>query len=263
MSEPIDHIDSHPLRFDASFAADAGAAIDDMPGAQPHLAELPDLPAKPLSALENVGAGQLYDASTMDAYARSYGRACIAHEHKRVLERIEIYIESLQSEPMPRNTIVTLRGLMLALSVEFEAQAAETAGADQADESKQEACAMPFISDLMAEHHAQAAHALAGSDKALRCWCLRCKPQDLLRTRMLVCPSCGDKRCVHARDHEAPCAKDDLFAHNAWVERNLVLPQVIAQQAQARAQFQNQAGEGSHDAAPTTSTLSVDLDHLG
>jgi hypothetical protein len=40
-------------------------------------------------------------------------------------------------------------------------------------------------------------------------------------TRMIVCPVCGDKRCVHAHDHEAPCAKADIYAHNAWVERHL------------------------------------------
>lgn len=40
-------------------------------------------------------------------------------------------------------------------------------------------------------------------------------------TRMIVCPICGDKRCVHAYTHEAPCAKADLYAHNAWVEQQL------------------------------------------
>ena len=42
-----------------------------------------------------------------------------------------------------------------------------------------------------------------------------------LAVRMMVCPVCGDKRCVHAKYHEAPCAKSDIFAHNAWVECNL------------------------------------------
>lgn len=37
---------------------------------------------------------------------------------------------------------------------------------------------------------------------------------------MIVCQTCGDKRCVHAKDHAAPCAKTDIYAHNAWVERN-------------------------------------------
>lgn len=37
--------------------------------------------------------------------------------------------------------------------------------------------------------------------------------------RMIVCPVCGDKRCVHASNHDAPCAQTDIYAHNAWVER--------------------------------------------
>jgi len=40
-------------------------------------------------------------------------------------------------------------------------------------------------------------------------------------TRMIVCQVCGDKRCIHALNHEAPCAKEDIYAHNAWVERNM------------------------------------------
>lgn len=36
---------------------------------------------------------------------------------------------------------------------------------------------------------------------------------------MVVCEWCGDKRCLHASNHRAPCAKHDLYAHNAWVER--------------------------------------------
>ena len=54
-----------------------------------------------------------------------------------------------------------------------------------------------------------------------RCWCLRCEPLRFDAMRMVVCPECGDKRCVHAGDHDAPCAKSDLYAHNAWVERHM------------------------------------------
>ena len=51
------------------------------------------------------------------------------------------------------------------------------------------------------------------------CWCQKCRPITMNDSRMVVCPSCGDKRCVHAKDHEAPCAKDDIFAHNNYVEK--------------------------------------------
>lgn len=40
-------------------------------------------------------------------------------------------------------------------------------------------------------------------------------------TQMIVCPVCGDKRCIHVHDHEAPCAKADLYGHNLWVAHHL------------------------------------------
>ena len=61
------------------------------------------------------------------------------------------------------------------------------------------------------------------------CHCHRCIKENQLGTeiggvfmplsalQMIVCPGCGDKRCVHAYDHRAPCAKADIYAHNAWV----------------------------------------------
>lgn len=64
----------------------------------------------------------------------------------------------------------------------------------------------------------------------MTCTCHACIKRNDLRSdgglplnlsRMITCPNCGDKRCVHAHDHEAPCAKADLFAHNAWVEKHL------------------------------------------
>lgn len=57
------------------------------------------------------------------------------------------------------------------------------------------------------------------------CGCRRCVDERqrgkglVLQWYMVVCPYCGDKRCLHAHNHEAPCAKADLYAHNAWVER--------------------------------------------
>lgn len=41
--------------------------------------------------------------------------------------------------------------------------------------------------------------------------------------QMIVCQVCGDKRCVHAYDHEAPCAKTNIYGHNSWVERHWLL----------------------------------------
>lgn len=52
-----------------------------------------------------------------------------------------------------------------------------------------------------------------------KCWCRSCNGEPVFW--MIVCPDCGDKRCIHASDHEAPCAQTDIYAHNSWVERNL------------------------------------------
>ena len=58
-----------------------------------------------------------------------------------------------------------------------------------------------------------------GTSARARCWCLACEPQTVFSARFVVCPVCGDKRCLHANNHAAPCAKTDIYAHNAWVER--------------------------------------------
>ncbi|MFY9326479.1 MAG: hypothetical protein WAO76_00425 [Georgfuchsia sp.] len=44
---------------------------------------------------------------------------------------------------------------------------------------------------------------------------------EVLGVKMTVCPVCGDKRCVHALNREAPCAKADIYTHNSWVANNL------------------------------------------
>jgi hypothetical protein len=69
-----------------------------------------------------------------------------------------------------------------------------------------------------------------GAGAEAPCTCRRCVREADIRwngfpldmTMMIVCSVCGDKRCVHAKDHRAPCAKADIYAHNTWVERNLL-----------------------------------------
>lgn len=41
----------------------------------------------------------------------------------------------------------------------------------------------------------------------LECWCENCDvlAHNGLRSRMSVCPDCGDKRCPHALQHDKPC----------------------------------------------------------
>ena len=65
----------------------------------------------------------------------------------------------------------------------------------------------------------------AGFEPRCRCRaCIRERGDSIngmprLMCEFIVCPYCGDKRCLHAHNHAAPCAKVDLYAHNAWVER--------------------------------------------
>lgn len=37
------------------------------------------------------------------------------------------------------------------------------------------------------------------------CWCHRCRSGLRLASRMIVCPTCGNKRCPRASDHDLPC----------------------------------------------------------
>lgn len=37
------------------------------------------------------------------------------------------------------------------------------------------------------------------------CWCSTCRPVTLDDMRMVLCPTCGNKRCPHANDHRNDC----------------------------------------------------------
>lgn len=37
------------------------------------------------------------------------------------------------------------------------------------------------------------------------CWCETCRPVTLDDSRMVLCPTCGNKRCPHANDHRNTC----------------------------------------------------------
>ena len=75
-----------------------------------------------------------------------------------------------------------------------------------ADDKSATAAAGPALSEWL------------GAGGEARCWCRACNPRRL-EFRFVVCPMCGDKRCIHAHNHAAPCAKVSLYEHNAWVER--------------------------------------------
>jgi hypothetical protein len=69
------------------------------------------------------------------------------------------------------------------------------------------------------------------------CGCGKCYPMnyaDPASIRMIVCPVCGDKRCVHAKDHAAPCAMSNIYEHNLFVERSAQPPHSSGQDQDAR-----------------------------
>jgi hypothetical protein len=44
-----------------------------------------------------------------------------------------------------------------------------------------------------------------GKAEAERCWCRTCRPITMRDMRMVLCPTCGNKRCPHANDHRNTC----------------------------------------------------------
>jgi hypothetical protein len=42
------------------------------------------------------------------------------------------------------------------------------------------------------------------------CWCSTCRPVTLDDCRMVLCPTCGNKRCPHANDHRNDCTNSNL-----------------------------------------------------
>jgi len=41
------------------------------------------------------------------------------------------------------------------------------------------------------------------------CFCRKCRPVNLGDMRMVLCPTCGDKRCPHAFNHRYVCANSN------------------------------------------------------
>lgn len=41
--------------------------------------------------------------------------------------------------------------------------------------------------------------------KRPNCWCSTCRPVTIADMRMVLCPTCGNKRCPKAADHRNAC----------------------------------------------------------
>ncbi|WP_458763613.1 Lar family restriction alleviation protein [Cupriavidus basilensis] len=48
--------------------------------------------------------------------------------------------------------------------------------------------------------------AAPAAPKAEKCWCQTCRPITMEDMRMVLCPTCGNKRCPRANDHRNACA---------------------------------------------------------
>lgn len=53
------------------------------------------------------------------------------------------------------------------------------------------------------------------------CWCATCHPNTVYNMRMILCPTCGDKRCPKATDHHNDCTGAD--EQRAWRSKHQVL----------------------------------------
>ncbi len=68
----------------------------------------------------------------------------------------------------------------------------------------------PMLSELADAIKAKLAELSKDAEQHLRgCWCEFCnmKANGGLRTRMSICPNCGDKRCDKAKYHESNCTQ--------------------------------------------------------
>lgn len=51
-----------------------------------------------------------------------------------------------------------------------------------------------------------------------KCSCESCEPNTIDNMRMIVCETCGNKRCPHATDHRNPCTNSNAVGQkgSSW-----------------------------------------------
>jgi hypothetical protein len=47
------------------------------------------------------------------------------------------------------------------------------------------------------------------ASKTYQCWCYNCRDEAYRMSTMIVCPTCGNKRCPHATDHNLACTNSN------------------------------------------------------
>lgn len=51
---------------------------------------------------------------------------------------------------------------------------------------------------------------LATAKPTSACWCATCRPVTMQDSRMVLCPTCGNKRCPRAYHHDHDCSGSNL-----------------------------------------------------
>jgi hypothetical protein len=94
-----------------------------------------------------------------------------------------------------------------------------------------------------------------GTPPASQCWCETCRPITLMDMRMVVCPTCGNKRCPRATDHRNACTGSNEPGQkgSSW-ERVRPLsdtaPPTVTASCQPRAAGADHGGPGADVTAP-------------
>ncbi|MGY6251845.1 hypothetical protein ACXIVK_00175 [Paraburkholderia caledonica] len=94
-----------------------------------------------------------------------------------------------------------------------------------------------------------------GTPPTSECWCETCRPIMLMDMRMVVCPTCGNKRCPHATDHRNACSgsnepgqKGSSWEHvRPWCD---TAPPTVTQSGPPGADGADQGGPGGEVREP-------------
>lgn len=63
--------------------------------------------------------------------------------------------------------------------------------------------------DMSDKGYEESTHEKQAQFAKKRCWCHTCRPITLEDMRMVLCPSCGNKRCPKATNHTNECTNSN------------------------------------------------------
>jgi hypothetical protein len=92
---------------------------------------------------------------------------------------------------------------------------------------------LPTLVTRMKMLHGMAMQVLAApiGEPVADCHCEACEPQEPFNTRMILCGTCGNKRCPHATNHRNACTNSNEPGQkgSSWENCAAPLPQQVAQ----------------------------------